>query len=378
MTPPIHTGERIRVAFCITELDPGGAERALAMLATRIDRNAFDPAVLCLGPPTALSREIMCQGVPVTCLAAKGRTDVGVVARLTRELRNFRPHLLQTFLFHANLAGRWAAWRAGTPVIVSGVRVADRQHRWHIRLEKWSRNWVNHHTCVSAGVAEFVRTNMQVPGKQITVIPNAVDSAWFQNAPAFEWRRLGLPTDADVILTVGRLTAQKGHEDLLQAFAAVSPRQPTLRLVVIGEGELREKLEQTARHLGIADRVRFPGRSNELPSLYGSSRVMVLPSLWEGMPNVVLEAMAARCPVVATDVEGVGEILGASQRGLVVPRRSPAALAAAIEETLDDRPAALQRAELGERWLADNLTPAQIVRRYEDLYRRLLTSPESD
>src|SRR3712207_2927580 len=112
--------EPVRIAFCITDLDPGGAERALVQLVTRLDRTRWQPAVYCLAGPGELVQDLESRQVPVTCLGSRSRFSLRVIGRLTREWRVFRPRLVQSFLFHANLMTRFAAARAGSPPVVAG------------------------------------------------------------------------------------------------------------------------------------------------------------------------------------------------------------------------------------------------------------------
>lgn len=367
---PTSTAGPTRIALCITELDPGGAENALATLARGLDRTAWEPHLYCVGPDTPLAEAVRKDGIPVTCLGARSWRDAGLIVRLTRELRRFRPALLQTFLFHGNLAGRIAGWRAGVPVIVSGIRVADGEHPWHVRLERWTRRFVSHHVCVSEGVAEFVAREMQVPRSEMSVIPNGVDTRRFAAAEPVHWSDLGLPADAEVLLNVGRLTPQKGQDLLIRSFANL--RSERQHLVIVGDGALERSLKELTRQLAVEDRVHLVGRRNDVPTLLAGARGFVLSSHWEGMPNVVLEAMAAGCPVVATDVEGVRELLGENVRGLVVPPNDSAVLAAALQGLLAERLKAEARAAAARDWVASEMTPERMVERYDALYRRLL------
>src|SRR5262249_49760711 len=139
---------RVRIAFCITDLDPGGAERALAQLVTRLDRGRWDPAVFCLSSGGALADALKRAAGPGVCLGARRSQPVRVLWRLARELRRFRPEILQTFLFHANLAGRIAARMAGVRHVVSGIRVAEKRSPVPLWLDRWTNKLVRLNVCV--------------------------------------------------------------------------------------------------------------------------------------------------------------------------------------------------------------------------------------
>ena len=145
----------IRVAFCVTELDPGGAERALVQLVTRLDRQVWSPIVIALGPETELSGQFAASGIPVHCLGAKGPRSLRVFFPLVRILREFQPAIRQTWLFHANILGRLAGFVARVPLVFSGIRVAEQSAQWHVWWERSTRGLVSHHVCVSQDVAEF-------------------------------------------------------------------------------------------------------------------------------------------------------------------------------------------------------------------------------
>lgn len=359
------------IAFCITELDPGGAERAMARLVRSLDRDHWSPHVFCLGPDTPLAEEIRAAGVPVTCLDVRRRFDVGVVWRLKRALQQFRPALVQSFLFHANIVSRLAAPLAGVPLVVSGIRVADREHPWHVALERATRGLATHHVCVSEGVARFARERMRIPSERLTVIPNAIDVDALQ-APPLDFSALGIPAGARVLVNVGRLAPQKGQDALLVALGKLVPSFPDLHLVIAGEGPLESALRQQARQLQIEDRVHLIGRSGEVPSLLRGAAAFILTSRWEGMPNVVLEAMAVGCPVVSTEAEGIPELLGDDEFGLRVPIDSVPDLVSAIARVLNDRDAAEDRARRGAEHLRQQFSVAAITARYERLYASLL------
>jgi hypothetical protein len=154
----MSTTAPIRIAFCITELDPGGAERALVELVTRLDPAQFEPAVFCLGPRGALAVDLERANIPVMCLGATRARDVWILFRLRKALRAFRPVILQTWLHHANILGRIAGRLARVPIIVSGIRVAEQRSAWRLRMDRLTQSLVDAHICVSQDVAAFSKS----------------------------------------------------------------------------------------------------------------------------------------------------------------------------------------------------------------------------
>ncbi len=324
----------VPVAFCITELDPGGAERALYEIVTRLDPQDWKVKVFCLGPETELAQKLQQRGIETVCLGARRASDVGVLIRLIRELKAFRPALLQTFLFHANIVGRLAGWWAGVPVILSGLRVAERARRWHLWLDRWTNRLVKWNVCVSEGVRRFAMNEGGLSSEKLCVIPNGVDAERFANATPADLTELGIPTGAWTLVTVGRLSKQKGHDDLIKAVAPLLTEDPELHLLIVGEGPERGSLTQLASSLGINNQVHLPGRQDDIPGLLKSCQAFVLPSRWEGMPNALLEAMASGLPWIATDVEGVGELMGVGEAANLVTPGDVTALRMAVKKAI--------------------------------------------
>lgn len=354
-----------RVAFCITELDPGGAERQLVRLAAEIDRGRFEPEVLCLSGHGSLAESLRASGVPVTFLDARGRWDVTVVRRLRDHFRRTRPDLVQTFLFHANLAGRVAARRAGVPVVVSGIRVAE-PRRWQLRLDRWTDRLVDRHACVSRSVAEYSARVGGLPPSKLVVIPNAVDVDRFATAAPAEF---GFPANARVILFVGRLHPQKDPVRLIEAFRRLAAGRADAHLLIVGRGPLESELRRRAADL--AGRVAFAADRDDVPNLMKAACCLALPSRWEGMPNVVLEAFAAGTPVVAAPADGLQELL-AGGLGTLVHEPTIEAFAAALA-TAVTWPRADRSNELAtQEHVRKHHTVRAMVLGYESLYRELL------
>ena len=364
----------VRIAFCITDLDRGGAELAFVQLVTRLDRSRWEPAVFCLSKRGALADEFDAAGIPVACLGARNWTNLGALFRLIRELRWFRPAILQTFLFHANLAGRIAGRLAGIRTIVSGIRVAEKRSRSPLWLDRWTNRLVTTNVCVSQAVADFSIAQAGLPARKIAVISNGVEVVRYSNARPAELSEFGIPAGSQVLLTIGRLDRQKGLHDLVEAAALVIPKFPQLHFLLVGEGPQRKAIERSIREKGLARCVHLAGWRPDIPELLAAGDALVLSSLWEGMPNVVLEAMAAGLPVVATLVEGTAEAVREGETGLLVPPQSPPALAAALETLLADPARAAAMGQAGRERVAVEFSWEKMLARYEELYQSLLAA----
>jgi glycosyltransferase involved in cell wall biosynthesis len=345
-------------------------------LATRLDRRRFDPRVYVLAPhppaaSAAFAERLAHAGVPNVFLGGRGVIDAPRTAsRLAAALRADRIELLQCFLFHANVLGAIAAPRAGVPRLCWGVRVAEPERRWRDWAARRLAGRVDRHVCVSRDVAEFWVRRMRIPPERATVIPNGVDLAWAEAAP-LDLTRLGLPSGARVLVCVGRIDAQKNTAWLIELAPRLLAELPGRHLLLVGQGPLLAQLRTRADELGLAGRVHFVGWRPDVPAILAASEMLLLPSRWEGMPNVVLEAMAVGLPVVATAAEGVRELLGPDAGCQVIPHGDAAALVQAAARLASD---GLLRGELGaqnRRRAAEHFSLEAMVRRYEALYDEL-------
>ncbi len=365
-----------RIAFCITDLDAGGAERALVQIVTRLDRQRWEPHVFCLDAGGVLAPELRAAGIEVVCLGARRRRDVLVVRPLYRHLATLRPAILQTFLFHANIIGRLAGTAARVPVIVSGIRVAEQRSRVRLWLDRVTDRFVTRHVCVSYDVADFSTTRGGLPNDKIHVIPNGVDFERYANAAPTDLTQFGVPRGSRVLLFVGRLDPQKGPLQLLETAAELFVDHSDLHLVMVGDGPLAAELRAWTVFRSLESRIHFVGRQTDVAGLMRASDVFVLPSQWEGLPNVVLEAMAAGTPVVATEVEGVSELITEGKTGAVVPRNGDFSLAQGIGRALGDQKRAREMALEAQTIVKERFTWPLVAAEYQRLYGNLLVSSD--
>ena len=368
---------RLRLALVVTELLPGGAERALVELATRLDRSRFDVAVFCLaGPPSSgeLPERLAAARIAPQFFLGRHWWHAPRVARqLTRALRAFHPNIVQTFLAHANVLGAWSARRAGSPRIVSGIRVAERERQWHNGAMLLADRWIDRHVCVSCDVASFSHAK-GLPGEKLVVIPNGIDLERIDHVMPADVRTLvpirGGEQPPKLLSFVGRLEKQKGIDWLVDRAPSFLNQLPEHHLLIVGDGELRARLERTA-HIGeAADRVHFWGWQPNVPAIIKASDALLVPSRWEGMSNVVLEAMACRRPVVAMAVEGMRELLGENDPVQAVPRSEEEFAAACVQLAANP----LLQSTLGEqnRARAEQFFQVEtMVARYAALYEEL-------
>jgi len=364
------SANQISVLYLITELDVGGAERALARTVIRLSKNRYRASVACLYGAGAVADEIRTAGIAVTDLEARGKWDLSVAWRLYRLLRRERPTILHTWMFHANVPGRLLGRLAGVPIIISSERTMGQESRWRYRLNRITAPLTDRVVCVSQRVADFVVQEVGIPQCKVVVIPNGIDLRNFKYLPAKRQARaaLGLPYELALIGTVARLNPVKRLDVLLQALASVNG----VCAVIIGDGPERARLEALRKQLGLVERVRFVGQQSNVPEWLAAMDLFVLPSDWEGMSNALLEAMAVGLPVVATAVGGTPEVVVDGVTGLLVPPRDPEALAEAIIALLQDRERAEAMGRTGQERVERYFTVERMVQKTEALYEELI------
>lgn len=352
------------MVFCITELDIGGAEKAVVRIATGLKVLGWSVRVISLRDAGAMARPLREAGIEVEALQCGHFADVRCFWRLRAALRSRLPDVLVTFLHQANIYGRLAARSAGVPVVVSGIRVADRR-AWVRLTDRMTRHCADHYVAVSRSVAKTHAELCHISAERMSSIPNGVD--------VVSDVRSDESSAGNQILFVGRLCEQKNPLLLVDAFAMLPARfRETSRVVFVGEGPLRGALQTHIRQQGLNDRVQLLGFRDDCQNLMLSSTVMVLPSRWEGLPNVVLEAMAAGLPVIATDVDGTSELIADGDTGWLLPASKADRLAAAMEECLTRPGERLRRAKRALQLVRQEYSWASVVDRYDELLRSLL------
>jgi glycosyltransferase involved in cell wall biosynthesis len=348
----------------------GGSEEAALHLMASLDRARWEP-VLLHHPDAGVARlvdETQRLGIRAVSLPRSGRNRLAGVLRIRQALRAEQPAV-----FHAHLSwpfackdGVRAAWLAGVPAIVGTAQLylaPEYGRRPPLTLGLYHRI-----IAVSEEVRRRYQAELGVPARTLIVVPNAIRVPAAVPLPDAALRAKlvdGRPNF--VVLTPARLHPQKGHTYLLQAAALV----PDATFVLAGDGPLRPALEAEARHLGIAGRCVFLGERRDVPALLAAADLFVLPSLFEGLPVSVLEAMAAERPVVGTAIGGTDEAVESEATGLLVPPRDPVALASAIRRLQADpalarRLAVAARARVAGEFTAE-ATARQVMRIYDEL-----------
>ena len=371
------------ILYLVTSTNVGGTERSLLEICRRLDRSRYQPVVVSLkkeGPVAPMIRDL---GTEVISLGM--REEAGVLSavefalgllRFPRLLRGRSFDLLHSFLFRANIFGRLAARRCGIARTVSSYRgTLEEPKDWMLSLDRATLERADALCTLSETLAAELRDRLRAPPGKITVIPNGIDVPAARNAVAdcapHARRRLGLSPADMVLAAVGRLHAEKGLPFLLEAFRPFLHEHPRAVLLLAGDGPERERLQEQAEDLRVAERVRFLGTLSSPWEVLAASDIFVLSSVFEGMPNALLEAMAAALPVVATRVGTVPEMIGDGREGFVVPPRDAPSITAALERLAWSTDLRKSMGLRGRERAVKDFSPAAALAKLEALYESL-------
>lgn len=362
----------LNVLQLIPTLDRSGAEKQMVLLADGLPRDRFRVEVAALTRLGPLEADLRGAGIPVTLIKKRFKADPMALARLTGLLKDRKFDVVQTWIFAANTYGRIAARRAGVPVVVVSEMAVDLwKGRGQLAFDRFLAKWTDKVVGNSNAVAEFYR-RAGVPANRLEVIPSGIGEEEPPPVdPADVRRSFGFPTDAPMILFAGRLAPQKAVGDLIAALDVLQHVRPDLRALIVGDGPLRSDLEAMAAAFGLRLAVKFLGHREDVPRLLAASDLLVLPSLYEGLPNVVLEAMRFRKPVVATAAPGTTEVVRHGETGLLVPVKQPTALAQAIRTVIEDPDLGRRLGNAGRTRAEGEFRAETMVERFAGLYERI-------
>lgn len=368
----------IRVAYFAPLLTTGGTQRHLQQVLSFLDPVRFSAHVRTLRSGGDVESELRCSGVRVVPLAVGNRLvsprALASMLATARALRRDAVQVVHGYQWRPTLVGSIVARLAGVPLVLASKRSLTGEHEqarraWRVISRRVDTVLVNAEALRSEGEAHGMRCRWEL-------IPSGVDVDRFVgNRSATEAKtELGLDPARAVVGTVGRLEERKGHDLFLHGAREMLERANGTRpqILIVGDGPLRERLMAQAARLEIADSVRFTGAVPDVRVALSAMDVFVLPSNAEGMSNALLEAMAARRPVVATDVGGTNEVLNGS--GTLVCPGDAQALAGAVMALLADPARAARRAEAGRQRVVERFSARAMVSRLEELYEQRLAA----
>ena len=317
-----------------------GVSRLFSWWFPRYDASRFQVSLCGLKRPEPGSRSLEQQGIPVRHLG-RGRFDPRILGDLVDLARERSARVLHVHGYAAADFGRLAARRVGAALVLHEHFADPRMPSYQALADRALASLTDRAIAVSESTREFLVRERHVPAHRVRLIWNGAPLEEFAPVTAAAAlavrRQLGLPDDALVVGSIGRLNEQKGHRYLLDAAAAALPGVAGARVLIVGDGDLAGPLREQARALGIADRVVFAGHRADIPALLGAVDVFCISSTYEGTPLTLFEAMAAGKAIVSTAVDGCREVIEDGVSGILVPPRDAATLALRLRELLMDR-----------------------------------------
>jgi glycosyltransferase involved in cell wall biosynthesis len=366
----MRTGDPLRLLHVIPTLGVGGTERQLVKLLPRLDPGRFRQTVCHYTACDSLEDRLEAAGIRTVFFDKQALHPWTFLSRLRGVVREVRPDVVHTWLYSGNFWGRVAALSCGVRRLVASDRGMVEAASWSVvayerLLAPFTVRLVN-----SAAAADSVASRYGIARDRIRVIRNAVDPA--SEVPAGSRERiragLGLPATQRLVLLVGRQSVEKNHAMFFRVARRVAGARPDVTFVAVGRMVQPDLLRRQLEDAGAGAHVRLLEQQEDIAAWLAAADLFCLTSDREGLPNALLEAMAAGLPAVCTEFPSAREVIASPELGVVVPRGDDAAMAEAVLRLLDDAPRRRALAQIARRHVAEAFSWERLVREMEALY----------
>lgn len=359
----------MRVVLLVTDHERGGTPMRLARLARALHGAGVEVHAGCLAPPGPISAALAEAGIATFACEADDARDFLALKRLSQHVRRIRPDLIHASLTHANVAARLVGVIQRIPVIGSTATI-EVERPWHRAMERATAGIDRAHIVSSGTVAAHVTKTFGLSAKRVHIVPPSLDEPPRRIDRSAARAALEIPAQEFVVAWVGRFDPVK-RIDLIVGTAEIMTRVPT-RFLLVGDGPDRPRIEQMLRLSNAGRLVHLLGWQDDPGRILSAADVFLFPSLTEGMPNAVLEAMSVGLPIVASDIAVLRDLSGDGQRMRLVAGTEPADFAAALMELRESRES---RDDLGRRsaeWARVNLDPQATLDAVLCVYRSVV------
>lgn len=372
-------GENIRILHLISSAGLLGAERVVLELAHFSRLAGLKAAIGVFQNSRNANRELADaardQGHEVEMFPCRGRWDRAALRRIADYLGDHRIQVVHSHNYKSNFYARRALANHPARWVVTnhGRRAGAKLLLYHLLDARLVRR-ADQVVTVSERIARQLERAGVKPGR-IQVVANGVRVEQFHGkevSPSYK-QSLGIKPEAMVVGSIGSLTQEKGHGDLITAVAAISKKFPEMILLLVGDGKEREKLEKMVHRLGMTDKTIFAGTRKDIPAILSILDLFVLPSLMEGLPMALLEAQAAQVPVVATSVGAIPRVIEDNVTGVLVPPRNAEAISQAMIRLLSEKESSREMARRGLERVRRCFSAEKMASKYLSLYRGLLS-----
>jgi glycosyltransferase involved in cell wall biosynthesis len=355
----------IRILHLVQDLNVGGVERVIQSIVTSLDTSRFEVKVIALAAGGVIADELANAGISIETMSWKNCYNPINICRLSRAIRNYRPSIIHMHGYFAETMGRLAVFGRRFPATIvhhhsvfHGLTLFNRMlDHFLMRFTSWQIMISEEiqHTFAKAGY----------PLKKSSVIYNGVDGKVFEN------RRTNRPPHTAIMVAI--LRPVKGHRFLIEAFSEVGRRFSDAHLIIVGDGPLREALQEQAKSLGCEEKVEFLGMRDDIPALLDRASIAVMSSLREGLSLSIIEAMASGLPVVASRTGGTPEVVEDGVTGMLVSPGNPQELAEALSVLMSDSEKAHAMGLAGRKKYEVKFTKKKMISELEALYERFAT-----
>ncbi len=353
----------------IHHLQPGGMEYGLVKIVNGLAGGPVESTICSTTTASPAMKALLSPAVRVVELTRRAGNDPALIWQLFRTFRRQRPDIVHTHAWGTLVEGYVAARLAGVPIVMHGEHGTLQLTSSQVRVQRWIWSRVDRLLSVSSRLAERMAEAVGIPLGSITVVRNGVDLSRFGGMPREEARHaLGVSDDRVLVGHAGRLVEVKDQAALVEAAARVKAEGRRLRVLIAGDGPLRGALEARIAALGVGDVVELVGHRGDVERFFAALDVYVLCSRSEGMPNTILEAMAAGVPVVSTRVGGADELVVDGETGLLVPPARPELLAEAIGRLAAEPERRQAMGQAGRVRATEAFSLAAMVGGYEAVY----------
>ncbi|MDD4899720.1 MAG: glycosyltransferase [Candidatus Omnitrophica bacterium] len=367
-----RTNKRINILYVIWSLGLGGAERALIELVKGLDKAKFTPIVCCLNDKGVFAQELEENGIKVIALNKKRGIDFSVIGKISSIIKKNRIDIVHTHMWGGNLWGRIAAKLSRVPVVIATEQNVDTWKRpYHFVSDKLLGKYTDTLVAVSENVKDFYAEKTRLNRKKIKVIYNSVNLKKYEFSDS---KRLDFIGNREITLgIIGRLVPQKGHRDFILAVKELL-KDCRVKGIVVGSGPLENELKEFSQNLGLNGNIVFIGLRQDIPELLKSIDILILPSLREGLPLTVLEAMACGVPVVATKVGGTPEVVINNHTGILIEPKDYMAIKDAVLRFMKDKDFSQQIVHNARKMVEEKFSAYAMARQHSSLYEELLFS----
>lgn len=365
------------IAIMTTDSHIGGTEKTVCTLLQHLDRSRHRIYCIVLKEGGELLPYYEKYSDGLLALNMRSLVDVVKIKSILSFLKENNIFVVHSFLFHANIMARLCKMMMPQLVCVNSHRTMEMDQRWHLFVDRWTKAFVDYEISNAESVRTFYHKHTGIGAASTRVIYNGVESC----GDLSQQREMS-PKDGDdvpiVFGVVGSFTKAKGHHMLLEAFARLAQTHGHVYLRCIGDGPLRESCCRFVARQGLTDRVAFIGKTDDVAREYGSIDCLVISSVWEGVPNVALEALSCAIPVIATKVGGIPEIANIAGGVHIVPSKDIAAMHRQMQLFCEKKEYYDSVAREASHIVRSQFSVERMIGEYEDFYKNIMVETNRD